>query len=49
MNYELECTVCSFETVVKGTVEEVFDAIESHQEHHEGDDEDHFVNLVRRG
>lgn len=45
MKYELACTDCSFTTVVEGSIDELFDVIESHQEAVDAHHADHFVNF----
>mgnify|MGYP001131796578 CR=1 FL=1 len=41
--FEINCTTCSFSTVVEGGVESVHDRIEEHRTDVEGDPKDHFV------
>lgn len=45
--YELNCTDCSFQTVVAGEFEDVFDEIERHRKEQEADTLTHFVNVHR--
>lgn len=47
MTYRLNCTACSFETMLDIDVDDVFDVIEDHQEEHEADTSEHFVDFER--
>ena len=43
VTFELNCTSCTFSTVVEGDVESVHDRIEDHRTDVDADHEDHFV------
>ena len=47
MTYQLDCTDCSFETVVDVEIDAVFDVIEEHREEYESDRSEHFVDFER--
>ena len=46
--YKLDCTACSFETVVKGDLDDAYDLIEEHEGEYEASKQDHFVDLVTK-
>lgn len=41
--FEINCTTCSFSTVIEGDVDAVSDQIEEHRADVTGDPEDHFM------
>lgn len=43
--YDLTCTSCSFTAVVEGDTDDVYDAIEAHQDDSISNQEDHFVDV----
>lgn len=47
--YELTCIDCTFEATVEGTVYDVFDVVDTHQERHSDTRPEHFVNFERSG
>lgn len=46
--YDLTCVDCGFETTVEGSVEEVLEVADAHQEKHGDIPTEHFVNFTRR-
>ncbi|WP_232700498.1 hypothetical protein [Halobacterium wangiae] len=46
--YKLDCTACSFETVVEGDLDDAYDLIEEHEEKYETTKRNHFVDLVTK-
>lgn len=47
--YELTCTDCPFETVVKGSFNDALDIADDHQEKYGEAPANHFVNLELNG
>lgn len=45
ITYELTCTDCQYEATVTGDVYDALDVAESHQEKHDEDSNQHFVNV----
>jgi len=46
--YELDCTDCSFETIVPGSFTEAIEEVEAHRRAEDAGSTAHFVNVCRQ-